>query len=119
MNSVFRTVVFSAAFVLLAVYGYFTLRGPQGIPALMEKRREIRQLEEENANLAREIEFKRERIRKLQESPSEQDLEIRKKLKMLHQNETEFVLPNSPKTDGPKTDDPKAEAPASDTSGQN
>ena len=28
---------------------------------------------------------------------AEQDLEIRKKLKMLHQNETEFILPSAPK----------------------
>jgi cell division protein FtsB len=94
MNAAVRRIAFSALFLLLGAYGYFTLSGPQGIPALMEKRREIRRLEEENANIIRENEMKRERIRKLTQSTSEQDLEIRKKLKLLHENETEFILPS-------------------------
>lgn len=99
MNAVVRRIVFSVAFVLLGAYGYFALSGPQGLPALKEKRQEIRRLEEENANLASENEAKRDRIRKLQESASEQDLEIRKKLKKLRQDETEFILPNAGKSD--------------------
>ena len=108
MDSLARRLAFSIAFILLGVYGYLTLSGPQGIPALMAKRREIRQLEEENANLIRENELKRDRIRKLHEKPSEQDLEIRKKLKMLRENETEFILPNSPNLAKP---DPAPSAP--------
>ena len=50
-------------------------------------------LEEENANLQRENDYRRERIKKLQESPSEQELEIRKKLKLLRPGETSFILP--------------------------
>jgi cell division protein FtsB len=98
MNPAVKFIAFSALFLLLGAYGYFTLSGPQGIPALMEKRREIRALEEENANIKRENDLKRERIRKLTESVSEQDLEIRKKLKLLHENETEFILPPQPPT---------------------
>ena len=84
-------------FVLVGVYGYMSLRGPQGIPALMEKWREIRKLEEENANLQRENQYRLDRIKKLQESPSEQELEIRKKLKLLRPGETSFILPDQPK----------------------
>src|ERR1700738_2830275 len=102
MNSVVRRIAFSTAFILLGVYGVYTLRGPRGIPALMEKRQEIRQLEEENANITRENERKKERIRKLQESASEQDLVIRKELRMLRKNETEFILPPSGKTAAPE-----------------
>jgi cell division protein FtsB len=84
-------------FILAGVYGYMSLRGPQGVPALMDKWREIRKLEEENANLQRENDYRRERIKKLQESPSEQELEIRKQLKLLRPGETSFILPDQPK----------------------
>ena len=47
-----------AGYLLIAVvvfgYGWIALRGPQGIEALREKHREIRQLQEQNAELARE-----------------------------------------------------------------
>lgn len=79
--------------ILLAVgYAFFTLRGPQGIPALAEKRRQIQQLEERNATLAREIEVKRERIGRLRESPSLQELEIRQRLKLVQPEERVYIL---------------------------
>ncbi|PYT15777.1 MAG: hypothetical protein DMG59_12525 [Acidobacteria bacterium] len=90
-----------AGYLLIAVlvfgYGWIALRGPQGIEALREKHREIRQLQEQNAELARENERRRERIRRLQESRSEQEMEIRKQLKLLRPGETTFILPESPK----------------------
>jgi len=84
-------------FVLVGVYGYLSLRGPQGVPALMDKWQEIRRLEEENASVQRENEYRRDRIKKLQDSPSEQELEIRKQLKLLRPGETSFILPDQPK----------------------
>jgi cell division protein FtsB len=79
--------------ILLAVgYAFITLRGPQGIPALAEKRRQIEALEKRNAGLAREIESKRERINRLRESPSLQELEIRQRLKLVQPNEKVYIL---------------------------
>ena len=86
---------------LVAAYGWMALRGPQGIEALLDKHREIRVLEEQNAAMARENELRREHIRRLKESPSEQDMEIRKQLKLLRPGETTFILPDGPK-DGPE-----------------
>ena len=106
MNSYYRGIIYSVAFVLLGVYGYFTLKGPQGVPALLEKRRQVRQLEEENANLIRENENKRERIRKLNESASQQEIEIRDKLKKLRPGETEFILPEPAKKPAPAVGQP-------------
>ena len=68
----------------------------------MDKWREIRRLEEDNASLQRENDYRRERIKKLQESPSEQELEIRKQLKLLRPGETSFILPEQPKQDAAK-----------------
>jgi cell division protein FtsB len=77
------------------------LRGPQGIEALLEKRREIRQLQEQNAGMVRENKRRRERITRLEESRSEQEMEIRKQLKLVRPGETTFILPDAPK-DSPK-----------------
>ncbi len=96
-----RRILFLIAFILIAAYGYVALQGPQGIPALEQKRREIRILEEDNANLQREIEYRRDRIKKLEENPSEQELEVRKNLKLLRPGETSFILPDRPKPDQP------------------
>ena len=83
------------------VYGMVVLRGPQGVSALLDKRREVRQLEEQNAAKAAENERRRERIRRLEQNSTEQELEIRKQLKLLRPGETTFIL-----------EDPKAAAPA-------
>ena len=88
------------ALVLLAVvvvYACFAITGPQGLEALLAKHREIRELEEQNATLTREIEHRRDRIRRLEGSKSEQEMEIRKQLKLLRPGETTFILPDAPK----------------------
>jgi cell division protein FtsB len=107
MNSSVRRVLILTAFAVVGAYGLAELRGPQGLPALREKWDEIRQFEEENANLQRENDYRRDRIKKLESSPSEQELEIRKKLKLLRPGETSFILPEQPKpatSDAPLSD---------------
>lgn len=88
--------------VLATAYGWMFLRGPQGLQTLIEKRREIRQLEERNANIRLENDRRKERIRRLQESRSEQEMEIRRQLKLQRPGETTFILPESEQKD--KTD---------------
>src|ERR1700733_10192150 len=96
MTSSVRRVLILIAFALMGVYGLRQLRGPDGLPALRETWDEIRQFEEENANILRENDYRRDRIKKLESSPSEQELEIRKKLKLLRPGETSFILPDQP-----------------------
>ncbi|HEV8041495.1 MAG TPA: septum formation initiator family protein [Bryobacteraceae bacterium] len=105
-NAVRRTLFLLVAGVI-GVYGYLALRGPQGIPALREKWRQIRTLEEDNSNLQRENQYRRDRIKKLEENPSAQELEIRKKLKLVRPGETSFILPDQPKADQAKPDQAK------------
>jgi cell division protein FtsB len=97
MKSAVRRVLLLIAFALIGAYGFQKLRGPQGLPALREQWDQIRQLEEENATLQRENDYRRVRIKKLESSPSEQELEIRKNLKLLRPGETSFILPEQPK----------------------
>lgn len=101
MNSSVKRVLILSAFALVGAYGLAQLRGPQGLPALKEQWTEIRQLEEENANLQRENDYRRDRIKKLESNTSEQELEIRKKLKLLRPGETSFILPEQPKQPTP------------------
>src|ERR1700691_2629336 len=75
-------------FAVIGAYGLAELRGPQGLPALKEKWTEIRQFEEENANLQRENDYRRDRIKKVESSPSAQEVEIRKKIKLLRAAQT-------------------------------
>lgn len=105
-----RPAGYTLAIVLAGGYAWMTLRGPQGVAALMEKHREIRQLQEQNGATALDNERRRERIRKLQSSESEQDMEIRKQLKMQRPGETTFILPDAPK-DTPAKDVPGPDSP--------
>jgi cell division protein FtsB len=72
---------------LVIGFGIYTIRGSQGIPALMKKQAEIKELEKGNQELARDIEKKRARIKRLQDNPVEQELEIRRELKLVHPGE--------------------------------
>ena len=81
--------------ILATAYGWVFLRGPQGLQTLIEKRREIRELEERNANIKLENDRRKDRIKRLQESRSEQEMEIRKQLKLQRPGETTFILPES------------------------
>jgi len=81
---------YAVAVLVAASYAFVTLRG--GIPALIQKQNEIRTLEKQNADLAREIEFRRERIQRLREDESEQELEIRQRLKLVRPGEKVFIL---------------------------
>lgn len=85
------------AFALVGVYAAVVLRGPQGIQALVEKRKEIRDLQQSNATLKTQNMRMRDRIERLKYSTAEQEIEIRKRLKRTHPNETQFILPDAPK----------------------
>ena len=90
MRSSVAKLGYAAAVLVAASYAFVTLRG--GIPALIRKQGEIRTLEKQNADLAREIEFRRERIQRLREDESEQELEIRQRLKLVRPGEKVFIL---------------------------
>jgi len=83
--------IYLVTFLLVAGYAAMTLRGPRGIPALIEKERQIEQAEKRNGALAKDIERQREHIQRLANSPAEQELEIRERLKLVHPDEKVFI----------------------------
>ena len=82
------------AFIVLSgvIYAFIVLRGPNGIPGLHAKQQLIQEYEQSNQKMQREIEEKQERIRRLQENPSEQEFEIRQRLKLAKPGEKIYIL---------------------------
>jgi hypothetical protein len=89
-RSILRPVAMIAALVGLGAYATITLRGPQGLSAWAAKQHEIRQLEEENADLRRDIETEKIRIERLKTDPGTQEVEIEKRLGKVKPGATEF-----------------------------
>jgi len=92
MSSSAAKVGFTIAVIVAASYAFVTLHGPRGVPALVQKQEQIRELEQQNTALAREIESRRARIQRLQADESEQELEIRQRLKLVRPGEKVFIL---------------------------
>jgi cell division protein FtsB len=84
------------AFIVLCgiVYAFVELRGPNGIPSLIDKRRQVHEFEISNEELHREIEQKQDRIQRLQSDPREQEIEIRQRLKFASPDEKIYIIPD-------------------------
>lgn len=78
--------------VAAVAYAFVTLRGPHGIPAWFEKRHEIESMESRILQITRENEARRERIERLENNPNEQEMEIRKRLKLVKPDEKVYIL---------------------------
>ncbi len=92
-RSILRILAAIAALAGLAAYATIMLRGPQGVSALQEKHRQIRALEEQNANIVRDIEAKKRRIESLTNDPSAQAVAVEKEQRKLHAGQTRFDTP--------------------------
>jgi cell division protein FtsB len=88
-RSYLRPIAALATLTALAAYAVIMLRGPQGLSALAEKQKQIRILEEENANLAREIEARKQHVMRLDKDKATQVLELRK-LGFVGEGDTQF-----------------------------
>lgn len=102
------------ALTLVSAYALAAVKAPQGLQAFFEKQRQIRQLQEENAAMQADIARRQDRIKRLQESPSEQDMEIRKRFHMQKPGETTFMLPDKDGSKDGSKDGTKEAAPSRD-----
>ena len=64
---------------------------------MLEKRRQVHELEVSNEQLHRDIEQKQERIQRLQNDPREQEIEIRQRLKLAGPGEKIFIIDDKKK----------------------
>jgi cell division protein FtsB len=107
-RSYLRPIAALATLTALAAYAVIMLRGPQGLSVLSEKQKQIRTLQEENANLSREVEARKLHIKRLESDPATQVLELRK-LGFVGQGDTSFNV-------GGQKINPSASQTSSDTS---
>jgi cell division protein FtsB len=92
-RTILRILAALAALAGLAAYATIMLRGPQGIRALEEKHRQIQKLEEQNANILRDIEAKKKRIDSLTNDPGAQAIAIEKEQRKLRSGQMRFDTP--------------------------
>lgn len=88
--------VYVVVFLVAVVYAFFAY--PQGMHSWQDKQREIQEMETRNGSLAKQIERQKEYINRLKNSPAAQELEIRKRLKLLHPEEKLYIMgePDAP-----------------------
>jgi len=86
--------IYAAVVLCGVVYAFVELRGPNGIPGLLDKRHQVELIEHENQKLQREVEEKKLRIERLQANPAEQEFEIRRRLKLAKPGEKIYILEN-------------------------
>lgn len=96
-----RISIVKAVYALIVLcgiaYAFVELRGSNGIPGLIEKRRQVHEFEAGNEQLHREIEQKQERINRLQNDPREQEIEIRQRLKLAGPGEKIYIIDDKKK----------------------
>ena len=93
MKAAFLRIGRACALLAIVAFVFFGLRVPQAIGDLKTKHETIRRLQKENADLEKELQEKQDRVRKLRDSRSEQELEIRRQLRYQREGETSIILP--------------------------
>jgi cell division protein FtsB len=97
MKFSFAKIAVAALALMTVVYVVTEFRGPNGYTGLMQKREQVRTLEQENAKLRAEIARLDKRVDRLQHDPTVQELEVRKRLHMVKTGEKVYVLQDAPK----------------------
>jgi cell division protein FtsB len=95
-SSVLRSVAIFCALIGLAAYAALMLRGSQGLSALEEKRRIVRELEDQNATLMKQINDHKRLIDKLQHDPGTQERYIRERTGKTRPGDTSFMVLDQP-----------------------
>lgn len=94
VTSLLRQLGFIAAAGATCFYVFVVLRGPNGIPAMMEKRHQIERMKHENEQLRLEIDKHKDAIDQLQRSPEARDRAVREYTGKAKKHETTIYLPD-------------------------
>ncbi|HZP16687.1 MAG TPA: septum formation initiator family protein [Terriglobales bacterium] len=92
MRAPLLRIAYVLVFLAVGGYAFFTLRGPRGIAALLDKQRAIDQIERQNQQLYQDIKLRRERINRLIGNPTEQELRIREELKLVQPHDKVYII---------------------------
>lgn len=83
---------FAYVVVFLVAVGYAFFAFPQGMHAWQDKQRQIQEMEKRNESLAKLVEHQKDYIDGLKNKRAAQELEIRKRLKLLHPEEKQYIV---------------------------
>ena len=83
---------FAYVIVFVMAVGYAFMAFPQGLHAWQEKQRLIRDMEKRNAALAQDVERRKDHINRLSTNRTEQELEVRRRLKLAKPDEQIYIL---------------------------
>ena len=89
-------VVAYMAVLLAGALLFFLLDVPAAYARCWEQWRQIQAMTRDNAEIARKIQARRERLCRLKEDPGEQELYLRQRQKRVRPGEKIFVLPSEP-----------------------
>jgi len=79
-STILRRVGLALGMLTASVYVVVALLGPNGVPALLKQRQDLKALETQNANLARERDELKYRVDALERDSQTQELEVRRQL---------------------------------------
>ena len=91
---------FALLLVFLVAVSYAFVAFPKGMHVWQEKKRQIQEKEKSNTVMVREVERLKERVNRLATDPAEQELEIRKRLKLARPDEKVFITGDPEKAPG-------------------
>jgi cell division protein FtsB len=89
--------------VFLGAVSYAFVAFPRGMRSWRERQHTIEEKEKSNTVLVQQVERQKERIRRLADDPVEQELEIRKRLKLARPDEKVFITGEPEKAPQPKS----------------
>lgn len=79
-STILRRAGLALGMLTASVYVVVALLGPNGVPALLKQRQDLKVLETQNANLARERDELKYRVDALERDSQTQELEVRRQL---------------------------------------
>jgi cell division protein FtsB len=99
MMALLRQIGYVAAVALACFYAFVVLRGPNGIPAMLERNRQAETLEKEIRDLDARIQDKKNFLDEVRRSPELREREIRRQLNKVKPGETIIYLEGKPGAD--------------------
>jgi cell division protein FtsB len=96
MTKLLRQLGFLTAFVLAGFYVFALMAGPNGWPAMMQKRQELLDAERKNGDLKQQISREEATIRELREGGPARDRVIRDKTRKQKPRETTIYFTDPP-----------------------
>ena len=89
MKALLTRFTYVMVFLIAMTYAFFSF--PKGFHAWQDKQRQVQDMERRNADLAKVVERQKEHINRLNNNSADQELEIRKRLKLLHPDEKQYI----------------------------